>query len=372
MLNLNNRRRAIYFRGYTTAVSALAVNRPEDNFASTTGSKDLQRLPRLGPKTDRSPVFFPGTQLRHLIREALLVGACRASGGKLPLQDHFMLMQGVPIGELAKELSSFSMDGVVEREDGLRAKNPIIGLGGFWKFSGTLGVNDWIPESQDEPCYYIHKKMRAMPFKRNEELVRLVADNDIEKLKRIMSEDMDIARKARDIDTQIKDLKKAYATASSAEKKNIGEQISDLEATKAHIKNSKEGATETLERPVEGYEAIVPSTRMRSGIDIARANEMDLGFVLYALRHISLHPYVGGHYADGKGEFALDWTVRTWGDDLMEPVTLGTVKVSLLDFSITDHPGSTVLSDALRRAEDAFANPQKHGLDFSVFNPSAR
>ena len=55
-------------------------------------------LPRLGVKQDRSPVFFPGTQLRHLIREALLMGACKAAGGRLPLKDHFMLIQGEKSG----------------------------------------------------------------------------------------------------------------------------------------------------------------------------------------------------------------------------------------------------------------------------------
>ncbi|WP_257294626.1 hypothetical protein [Endozoicomonas sp. YOMI1] len=146
MVNLSAKRRSIYFRGYTTAISGLAVNRPDDNFASPTGTKDLQRLPRLvGAKLDRSPVFFPGTQLRHRIREALLKGACEAAGGQLPLKDHLMLIQGVAIGEMAKELSSVSMAGIVEREGGLRSVNPLISLGGFWRHAGSLGVNDGIP-----------------------------------------------------------------------------------------------------------------------------------------------------------------------------------------------------------------------------------
>ena len=46
-------------------------------------------------------MFFAGSQLRHRIREALLIGACKSAGGRLPLKDHFMLIQGVAIGELA-------------------------------------------------------------------------------------------------------------------------------------------------------------------------------------------------------------------------------------------------------------------------------
>ena len=45
---------------------------------------------------------------------ALLIGACKSAGGRLPLKDHFMLIQGVAIGGLAKELSSVTMAGIVE------------------------------------------------------------------------------------------------------------------------------------------------------------------------------------------------------------------------------------------------------------------
>ncbi|WP_257266304.1 hypothetical protein [Endozoicomonas sp. ONNA2] len=369
MVNLSAKRRSIYFRGYTTAISGLAVNRPDDNFASPTGTKDLQRLPRLGAKLDRSPVFFPGTQLRHRIREALLKGACKAAGGQLPLQDHFMLIQGVAIGEMAKDLSSVSMAGIVEREGGLRSVNPLISLGGFWKHAGSLGVNDWIPVDSDQQVYYLHSKMRAMPHKRNEELVDLLSDDDVDKLKRIINEDGEIARKVREIEEEIKQVKKRYATASSAEKKKLGDQLNRLEEIKSGIKSEKEGPTETLVRPVEGYEAICPGTVMKSGIDITRANDLDLGFVLYALKQISKRPYVGAHAADGKGEFALDWEVKTWSDDLEDPITLGRVKVGLLDFEIIPENGLSTLQDALEKAQEAFVDPGKYGLDFGAFNP---
>ena len=318
---------------------------------------------------DRSPVFFPGTQLRHRIREALLMGACKAAGGRLPLKDHFMLIQGVAIGEMAPELSAVSMGGVIEREDGLRSVNPLISLGGFWKHAGSLGVNDWIPVETDKQVYYLHSKMRAMPHKRNEALVDLLSDDDVDKLKRIMNEDGEIARKVREIEEEIKQLKKNYGAASTAEKKKLGDQINQLDAIKAGIKSEKEGPTETLVRPVEGYEAICPGTVMKSGIDITRANDLDLGFVLYALKQISKRPFVGAHGADGKGEFALDWEVKTWSDDLEDPVTLGRVKVGLLAFEIIPESGISTLQDALDKAQDALVAPEKYGLDFSAFNP---
>ena len=149
----------------------------------------------------------------------------------------------------------------------------------------------------------------------------------------------------------------------------FNQEMTKLEDIKAGIKSEKEGPTETLVRPVEGYEAICPGTLMKSGIDITRANDLDLGFVLYALKQISKRPYVGAHGADGKGEFALDWEVKTWSDDLEDPVTLGRVKVGLLDFQIIPENGLSTLQDALDKAQDAFADPKKYGLDFSLFNP---
>ena len=64
-----------------------------------------------------------------------------------------------------------------------------------------------------------------MPHKRNAELLDLLSDDDVEKLKRIMNEDGEIARKVREIEEEIKQLKKSYATASAAEKKKLGEQL---------------------------------------------------------------------------------------------------------------------------------------------------
>ncbi len=69
-----------------------------------------------------------------------------------------------------------------------------------------------------------------------------------------------------------------------------------------------------------------------------------------------------------KGEFALDWEVKTWSDDLEDPITLGRVKVGLLDFEIIPENGLSTLQDALDKAQAAFADPGKYGLDFSAFN----
>ncbi len=100
---------------------------------------------------------------------------------------------------------------------------------------------------------------------------------------------------------------------------------------------------------------------MKSGIDITRANDLDLGFVLYALKQISKRPYVGAHPPTAKASLPWDWEVKTWSDDLEDPITLGWVKVGLLDFEILPEHGLTTLQDALDKAQDAFADPKKYG-----------
>lgn len=75
--------------------------------------------------------------------------------------------------------------------------------------TGSFGVNDWIPVETDQQVYYLHRKMRAMPHKRNAELVDLLSD-DVDKLKRIMNEDGEIARKLRDIEEENEQVKKNY------------------------------------------------------------------------------------------------------------------------------------------------------------------
>ncbi|GIC77626.1 FlxA-like family protein [Moritella sp. F3] len=367
----NTSRQPIYFRGHTIAESALATSRPDDNFFSPSGSKDMPRLPRLGPKTDASPVFYPGTQLRHLMREAFLEISIQANeGNPLPLEEHFMMIQGVPIGALAKELSGKDMSGVIEREDGLRATNPLISLGGYWKFAGTLGVDDWLPVTNGEAVHYVHSKMRALPHQRNPNLVDYLNESDVDRITRIMLEDGEIARKVRALNDQIKVLKKGYHDLSKAKQKEIGDQINVIEAEVAAIKDAKEGPTETLVRPVEGYEAIIPQTRLRSGMSVDRCSKMELGFVLYALRHIARKPYVGAHFADNKGEFSLNWEVNTWGKNRPVPEKLGRVEVGLLRFDISEEGEDKVLTNALALAEKAIRSPKDYGLDFSVFDPT--
>lgn len=363
-------RRTIYFRGNVTAISALATSRPDDNFFSEKGSKDLPRLPRMGAKKEDTPPFYPGTQLRHLIREGFLTIALRANKGEpLPLEDHFMLIQGVPIGGLAKELGNISIDGTIEKEDGLRHTNPLIGLGGFWKFPGSLGVNDWLPIFKGGDVHYIHSKMRAIPHWRNPDLVDHLESDDVDRLKRIMVEDGEIARKVRVHEDEIKVLKKEVRSAKGTEKKSMNDKIAELEDLKKEIKGSKEGSTETLMRPVEGYEAFCPGTEFRSGMDISRCSELELGFVLYSLREIARKPYVGAHYADGKGEIAIDWEATTWNENALVPEKLGAVKISLLQFEISDEPEHKPLTAALKLAEQAIADPGSFGLDFGAYNP---
>lgn len=371
-INMNDSRQPIYFRGLTTAVSALATSRPGDNFFSSKGSKTLPRLPRLGAKTEDTPVFYPGTQLRHLIREAFLSISIKANRGKpIPLESHFMLIQGVPIGRLARELNNEKMEGVIEREDGLRRVNPLISLGGFWKFAGTLGVDDWLPLYEGEkPIHYVHSKMRSMPHQRNPELVSELTETDVERLKWIMVEDGNIARQASELDSQVKALKKIYREASKAEKQRLGSEISVLEERKKELKEGKQGSTETLMRPVEGYEAIVPGTEFTSGMNIDRCSELELGFVLYALREIAKKPFVGAHFADAKGEFKLDWKVSTWGKNRPAPEVLGIVKLGLLHFEIIDENDERSLTSALSLAEEAIKFPRDFGLNFSEFSPS--
>ncbi len=81
-------------------------------------------------------------------------------------------------------------------------------------------MNDWIPVETDQQVYYLHSKMRAMPHQRNEALVDLLSDDDVDKLKRIMNEDGEIARKVRDVEEEIKQVKKAMAQPPQPKRKS--------------------------------------------------------------------------------------------------------------------------------------------------------
>lgn len=363
------------FEGTMTAVTGLTVTRPDDAFASPKNSQlklssKAGRLPRLGPQREDVPVYFPATSLRGAIRRAgrnlIRRAVIRETENDTPwsVDTHYMLSQGVDTtNKTLKEKTS----GAIGAETGLRDVNPFLSLFGRWKLPGHFCIDNAVPEEFD--CVYVEGRgARSNDMVRTPEQVHFLDASEAKRLKTMLEQDSLAAEETGEVDSQIKDLKRQYAKTEDAdERSEINEQVKALEARKKDIKAAKEGSQESIQRPIEGFEAIRPGTRMSHRMIVQNANDIELGLALASLREFARSPYVGGHRALHCGEIEASWKVSYWPEDQDKPILLGTVKLSSGGFDVIDESGQDALSRALTLWEERSLAPAAKGLDFERF-----
>ena len=368
-------RQTFRFKGTITSVTGLTVTRPDDTFASPTGSpirlsRKAGRLPRMGPMIEQSPCYFPATSLRGAIRRAgrnlVRRAVIQNTGEQTPwsVDTHYMLTQGV---DTTNKTLAEKTSGAIGVEKPLREENPLLSLFGRWKLPGHLGIDNAIPENTD--CLYVEGRgARSNDFNRDPDQIQFLDADEATRLKRMLEQDALAAEETGDLDDQIKVLKKdVRGLDDDDEKKEIQEQIKALEALKKAVKLAKDGSQESIQRPIEGFEAIQPGTRMQHRMLLQNATDLELGLFLACLREFSRNPYVGGHRALNCGEIQGHWSVQCWPEDSEEPQTLGTVTVSADGFQITDEDGHTTLSGTLNTWKAASQNLAAAKLNFERF-----
>jgi len=363
------------FVGTMTAVTGLTVTRPDDNFASHTGSvlrlsRKAGRLPRMGAMHESSPVYFPATSLRGAIRRAGRNAIRRAviqdTGNETPwsVDTHYMLTQGV---DTTNQTLSEKVSGAIGVDRDLRGENPFLSLFGRWKLPGHVGIDNALPREQD--CVYVEGKgARSNDFNRDPEQIKFLSVEDAKRLKDIMEQDSLAAEETGDIDGEIRQLKKEISVIKDKdEKSEMNEQIKELEAQKKAVKAAKSGSQESIQRPIEGFEAIQPGTEMDHRMLVQNATDMELGLYLACLREFARNPVVGGHRALNCGEIRCEWTVRYWPETESQPIVAGTVTLSSDGFSIGNEDAEKTLSSALAIWDAAAKAPSDHKLNFERF-----
>lgn len=372
---MTKQRQTYRFVGAITAVSALTVTRPDEKFPSPANSpfrlsSKASRMPRLGPLREESPCYFPATSLRgafrragrNMIRRAII----RNTGEQTPwsVDTHYMMTQGV---DTTNKTINEKVSGSIGIENELRDENVFLSLFGRWKLPGHLSIDNAIPTNDD--CLYVEGRgARSNDFVRSPEQIQFLGVDEAKRLKTILEQDSLAAEETGDIDEQIKDLKKDLRTVKDDDEQgDIRERIKELEARKKGVKAAKQGSQESIQRPIEGFEAMKPGTDMTHRMMVQNADELELGLTLATIREFSRSPYVGGHRSLHCGEIKGHWTVKYWPEDSDEPITAGEVTWSADGFEITDHDDRAVLSKALRAWDEVASDFNKHGLDFERF-----
>ena len=336
--------------GSITAQSHLAVTRPNDAFVSENGNKTTQRLPRMGAKNEKSSVYFPAASLRGAIRRATYHVVRRAeslrTGQEKPfsLETHYMLTQGV---DVTNKTVDEKIAGLVSNEGELRAANPFLSLFGRWRLPAHVGIGNGIPSEKDV-VFMEGKGARCNDFLRSPEEICTLNEKDIKRLNKMLLEDGIVSGATKEIDNEIRQLKKQRRESNDeAEITQLNAALKEREKTRKETKAAKSGSRESIQRPLDGYEAIIPGTVLDHKMILQNVDETELGLYLAGLREFARKPYVGGHHAHGAGEISGTWTVTTWPYDTDEPITIGKVILSSAGFNIVDAKDTAILSQAL-------------------------
>lgn len=327
------------FDGELTAISPLAVNRPGDNFVSPRGSEQLRRLPRAGIKQDNSPVYFPATTLRRLLRESAYHVVREAvqlihPGPPFSLDTHMMLASGI---DATNRVQQDSADGRVDGELSLRARNPLLSLFGRWKLAGRLHVGNAVPI--DRNCLYVEGAgARHNDFERHPEWMELLPAEDTERLQKLLKNEIVAAVSEGD------DVVSSSAKKKSASRKKNANQNSDDEKGEA------------IRRPFEGFEAIRAGTAMHHAMRLDCSAMVELGLLLASLREAARRPLVGAHRNVGCGEISGRYDVLSWGKQAEIPHSIGSVQFGFDGFLIEGYELKRALMEWDSKAKNILAH----------------
>ena len=124
-------------------------------------------------------------------------------------------------------------------------------------------------------------------------------------------------------------------------------QIAELERQiregKDEVKETKSGEIvgETITRPLDGKNAIVPGAQLDQKMRANRISLREFGFFLKTLEMMSDRPRIGGHSGRGFGEFKAEWNLRARIRDannrLAPFVEVGAVKLSETSLELPNH-----------------------------------
>jgi hypothetical protein len=347
------KRQTIKLKGRITAVTGLSISRKDDNFPGGGFSKDLRRLPRAGVKMQTTPVFITGATLRGALRRSALTRIRQhiitSTGVEKPfdLATHYMLSQGVDITGQSKNEKS---NQVVGAEDALRESNPLLSMFGRWKLPGHMSVDSLHPTMQTDknPCFYVEGAgARTNDFVRSPELVGTLSEDGQNELRKLLLEDEVASLDTQPLRKQLEELALLRRNSSDRdEKAAIKQQEDSIKLEIKEIDKQQKGGREAIQRPLDGFECIKPSTEFEHQMILQQGNEDEIAILLEMLSEFSRNPVIGGHQNLGCGTIVMTYDISIFPLLADKPVTIGRVVVDSTGFTLDDYTQNKVLEKA--------------------------
>lgn len=320
--------RTINFSGKITTLEPLTVALRSQTSASA------HRLPRNGGFTGEP--YFPGTSIRGAIRHAahqvVVKRLTEENGGIIPfdLADHFMLAQGVDI----ESRTDVSPLGEIDAGTEIRTRNPLLSLFGRWGLPGKAGIGNAIPAGGVQWDMF-GEGARTIMFERNEQLLELLEPDQVERLKRIISEQAEASSDIQPIKAEQAALKKQLKLADRETAKELYDKISELDEQIKARKERKSEACESIRRPIEPYEAFVVGAELNHRMSLKNVTDTEAGLFIAALIYFASNPRLGGHMGHNCGLVEATWYLSTWSPCDMKPVGLGEISLTQNGVEIT-------------------------------------
>lgn len=294
-------------------------------------------LPKMGgniPKNSKGIYYIPATSFRGALRSAATHGIAEVlnrSNLFLNVDEHYMNFSGVDTGRCNSLGGGYERLGANLKS---REKNPHISLFGNFTLGGKLGFGSayCLDES---PVVNYGNGSRNHPFNRIPDLVDFVKPDELEYLQSIMEADALTAVETSDLNAEKKELQAKLKKLTGEDKKAAQAKIDELDELIRKIKDGRAGASESILRPLAGFEVIDAGNQLSHRMVLNNATDEELKYLLWALWKLSSNFYIGGHRNIGCGEVHASWKIIETSLSDPKPKTIGELSINDDGFVLT-------------------------------------
>lgn len=304
--------KTIKFVGQISTVTPVVVSLP-----SVTGI----------PKNAQGQHYIPATSIRGMLRSTgsfAISHLLNAHGKNLSIDDIYMNFSGVDTGRKMKLGGGYETLG---KNLSVRKTNPLISLFGNFALAGQLKMGNAFCDANINPISTYGNGSRNHPFNRNPNLFNFVPEDDLAYLKAIMEADALTFLETADLKAQKAVLKAQLRHADVNEKKEIFVKLDELDSQIKEAKNARTGSSESILRPLDGFEAIDPNHVLQHRFTLTNPSEDEFNLLLWILYKASSNFNIGGHQNIGCGEVHGSWEIKETSFDEPMPKTVGTLTI---------------------------------------------
>lgn len=303
------------------------------------------------PKTTGMPInshgsaYIPASSIRGFLRSIAhhaVVLELEKAGKVLSVDQHYMNASGVDTARVVKLGGGYE---AVNKNLPIRKKNPLLSLFGNFVVGSHSQIGNALASPNENPLVVLGNGSRSHVFTRNKDLVKSVDENELEYLQKVMSATADTAEQTGSIKDEISKLKKQLNKSDPEAKAAIFAQIETLNDEMKEVKESRTGSTESIQRILDGFEAIDAGYTLSHRIQVTDVTGDEFEFFLWVLYKAGYDFRIGGHSNLGCGQIHAEWDVSVSSLNDPKPTKLG--KVLMGDDGFEAVPNKDVIDNKL-------------------------